>query len=91
MKNPSGSFQTIQRLAGFFERRSQKTLIAYAISLTVLLGFFDFRTGVEIHFLLLYLFPIFLGSWFVSARAGVHLAFFASVVWFTVDALGGRS
>ena len=91
MKNPLLGQRIIQRVTAFAERRSQKTLIAYAVALTILLGFLDFQTGVEIHFLLLYLVPIFLGGWFVSREVGVCLALFASVVWFVVDLLGGRS
>jgi diguanylate cyclase (GGDEF)-like protein len=56
-----------------------------------MLGFLDIKTGVEIHFLLLYLVPIFLASWFVSREVGVYLAFFGSLVWFVADTLGGRS
>jgi len=85
-----GRFRLIQTLTKFLERRSQKTLVGYAISLTILLGIFDFRTGTEIHFLPLYLVPIFVGSWFVSREAGVYLAVFGSLVWFAIDAIGGR-
>ena len=90
MKDRLGGFRLIQILTKFIERRSQKTLIVYAVSLTILLGIFDFRTGTEIHFLLLYLVPIFIGSWFVSREAGVYLAVFGSLVWFAIDAIGGR-
>lgn len=45
---------------------------------------------MEIHFLPLYLVPIFVGSWFVSRGAGVCLAVFGSLVWFAIDAIGGR-
>ncbi len=91
MVNRSLGYRILQRLTALVERRSQKSLIVGAVLLTVLLGWLDFQTGVEIHFLLLYLIPIFFGSWFVSKRVGIHLAFFASLVWFVVDLLGGRS
>lgn len=91
MKNRSLGHRIIQRLAAFIKHRSQKTLVVCAVLITILLGFLDFQTGVEIHFLLLYLIPIFLASWFTSREVGVYLAFFASVVWFAVDLLGGRS
>src|SRR5882762_11201105 len=91
MKDRLGGFRLIQTLTKFLERRSQKTLVGYAISLTILLGIFDFGTGTEIHFLLLYLVPIFIGSWFVSREAGVYLACFGSLIWFAADSLGGRT
>jgi len=84
-------FSAIQQLAKFIERRSPKTLAAYAILMTILLGIFDLQTGVEGHFLLLYLVPIFIGSWFVSREVGVYLAFFGSLIWFAADSLGGRT
>jgi diguanylate cyclase (GGDEF)-like protein len=80
-----------QSLVKFLERRSPKTLVAGAVLITVLLGLFDLLTGNEIHLLLLYLVPIFIASWFVSREVGVYLAFFASLIWFAADALGGRS
>jgi diguanylate cyclase (GGDEF)-like protein len=84
-------FSAIQQLAKFIERRSPKTLVAYAILMTILLGIFDLQTGVEGHFLLLYLVPIFIGSWFVSREVGVYLACFGSLIWFAADSLGGRT
>ncbi len=51
----------------------------------------DYMTGVEIHFLLLYLVPIFIGSWFISKEAGIALAIFTSLIWFIAHFLAGRS
>ena len=82
---------TIQKLATFIERRSSKTLVAYAILTTIFLGIIDLETGVEVHFLVLYLVPIFIGSWFVSREVGVYLAFFGSLIWFAADTLSGRT
>ena len=84
-------FSAIQQLAKFIERRSPKTLVACAFLMTLLLGIFDLQTGVEGHFLLFYLVPIFIGSWFVSREVGVYLAFFGSLIWFAADSLGGRT
>jgi diguanylate cyclase (GGDEF)-like protein len=81
----------IQKLVRFLERRSQPTLIVYAVLLTVLLGIFDLITGVEVHSLLLYLVPIFVASWFVSREVGVYLALFASLIWSAADSIGGHS
>jgi len=81
----------IQKLMNFLERQSQRTLVAFAVLITVLLGVFDLQTGVEIHFLLLYLVPIFVTSWFVSREVGVYLALLATLIWFAADSLGGRS
>jgi diguanylate cyclase (GGDEF)-like protein len=80
----------IRALESFIEGRSKRAVGACGIVLSILLGFLDLITGVEIHLMLLYLVPIFLGSWFVSREMGVYLAFFGSLIWFVVDSLSGR-
>ncbi len=80
----------IRKLSRFLERRSKRAVAFFAAAITVLLGFLDLKTGVEIHLLLAYLVPIFLASWFVSQTLGILFAFFASLVWFAADAFGGR-
>ncbi|MGH7874604.1 MAG: GGDEF domain-containing protein [Candidatus Binatia bacterium] len=81
----------IGKLTGFFLRRSKRTVTVIAILLTLVLGLLDYQTGVEIHFLLLYLVPIFLAAWLVSCRIGVYIALLASLIWFAADSLGGSS
>jgi diguanylate cyclase (GGDEF)-like protein len=81
----------IEKLSGFLERRSRPVLATIACMTSILLGILDYVTGVEIHFLLLYLVPIFIGSWFISKQAGIGLALFTSLIWFVVHALGGHS
>jgi diguanylate cyclase (GGDEF)-like protein len=80
----------VQKLAHFLERQSRQQLVALSVLMTCVLGALDFYTGVEIHFLLLYLVPIFISSWFVSREMGILLAFFASAVWLAADNFGGR-
>ena len=79
------------KLTKFFERRSKLTVVFIAIAFSILLGVLDFATRIEMHFLLLYLIPIFLGSWFISRDVGVTLAIFGSLVWFLTDSLSGRA
>ncbi len=78
-------------LQNFFERRSKLTIVFFAIFLAVSVGALDLATGIEMHFLLLYMMPIFLGSWFVSRDVGVYLAIFGSAVWFVTDSSSGRT
>ncbi len=80
-----------QNLAGLLERQSKLTLAALAFTISVLLGVVDVVTGHEIHFLLLYLIPIFIGSWFISKETGIYLALFASLIWLIAASLSGRS
>ena len=79
------------KLTQYFERRSRLTVILIAITLTILLGALDVATSIEMHFLLLYLVPIFLGTWFVSRDVGVSLAIFGSLAWSVADFLIGRA
>jgi diguanylate cyclase (GGDEF)-like protein len=51
----------------------------------------DFITAVKIHFLLLYLVPIFIGSWFISKSTGIRLAIFTSLIWFVAHSFSGSS
>ena len=66
-------------------------MVLIAITLTILLGALDVATSIEMHFLLLYLVPIFLGTWFVSRDVGVSLAIFGSLAWSVADFLIGRA
>ena len=79
------------KLTQYFERRSRLTVVLIAITLTILLGALDVATSIEMHFLLLYLVPIFLGTWFVSRDMGVSLAIFGSLAWSVADFLIGRA
>ena len=81
----------ISKLTNYFERCSKLTVVAIAIAFSIFLGVLDLASGIEMHFLLLYLVPIFIGSWFVSRDVGVTMAIFGSIIWFLTDSLSGRS
>lgn len=79
------------KLSRFLERRSKPVLAVIACGMSVSLGVLDFITGVEIHFFLFYLLPVFIASWFISRQAGIYLALLTSLVWFEAHSLGGRT
>ena len=81
----------IERLLGFFENRSKRAIALISISITILLGVLDFVTGRELHFLVVYLLPIALASWYLNKKSGIYLAIICSLVWFLADSLGGHS
>jgi diguanylate cyclase (GGDEF)-like protein len=81
----------IQRASDFLERRSNSSLAVIAYAMSVSLGVLDYSTGTEVHFLLLYLAPVFIASWFISKQAGIALAVFTSLIWFVAHAASGRS
>jgi diguanylate cyclase (GGDEF)-like protein len=80
-----------QKAAEFLKQRSKMSLILIAFTIIVLLGVLDYLMGIEIHFALFYLIPIFIASWFISGKAGIVAAIFASLTWFLADTAGGRS
>lgn len=80
----------IREITGFLERRTKRSVCVLAIVLSIILFIVDLATGIEMHFLLFYLIPIFLGSWFVSRETGVYLAVFVSLIWLITDTLSGR-
>ena len=75
----------------FLEHRSKATLTIASILLAILLGVLDHKTGVEIHFLLIYILPIYIASWFISRQMGMFFALFCSSIWLVSDSLGGRA
>lgn len=81
----------IQKASEFLQRRSKLSLAAIAFAISVLLGVLDYLAGLELHFALLYLIPVFIASWFISREAGVCVAIFTSLTWFLADTVGGRS
>ena len=64
----------IHRVLSFFERRSKRAIALISISITILLGVLDFATNTEIHFLVIYLLPIALTSWYVNKYSGTLLS-----------------
>jgi len=80
----------MRKLTGFFERRAKVVVCGIALTASILIGAVDLATSIEMHFLLLYLIPIFIGSWFVSRDVGMYLAIFGSLIWFVADSLSGR-
>jgi diguanylate cyclase (GGDEF)-like protein len=81
----------IERVLNFFDRRTKRTMALIAIAITVLLGILDFVTGTELHFLVFYLLPIALASWYVNRSSGIYLAIICSLAWLLAESLGGRS
>jgi diguanylate cyclase (GGDEF)-like protein len=81
----------IQRVLSFFEHRTKRAMALISISIAVLLGILDFSTGTELHFLVIYLLPIALASWYLNQRSGIYVAIICSLVWLLADSLGGHS
>lgn len=78
------------RPAGYLTGRGP-LLIAAGFALVLLIGFFDYLTGVELSFSIFYVLPIMLTAWYGSSRAVVAISFFAALVWYLADAAAGHT
>src|SRR5205814_1604174 len=72
-------------LTGFLGRRSKTFIMCLGFCLVLLLGLVDYLTGPDLMFLVFYLAPIFLVSWFAGRRAGVLMAIASALVWAAAD------
>ncbi len=81
----------IQKLLRIFAQTSRRSMAFIAIGVTLFVGFLDFITGTEIHFLVFYLVPIALASWYINKNTGLYLAVMCSLVWLIADSLDGRA
>jgi signal transduction histidine kinase len=68
---------------------AKTTLIFSCLVLTALLGYADYLTGYEQTFLLFYLAPIALGTWFGSFFLGLTFAVLGIAAWVTSDVAAG--
>ncbi len=65
--------------------------LASAMGMIACVGVADYLTGIATSLMLFYLAPIGFGTWFVSLRGGLILAFTSTVVSFAADALHGTA
>ncbi|MGH7816033.1 MAG: GGDEF domain-containing protein, partial [Candidatus Binatia bacterium] len=77
----------IKKLAVFVARLRKVTIVLFALAFANVLAFVGLMSGGAVHFLFLYLLPIFLCSWFVSRNTGVFAAIWAALIWFAADTI----
>src|SRR5438874_2512120 len=68
---------------------SRPALIALCTILTGVLGYADYATGYEQTFLLFYLVPIGLGTWFGAFWLGILLSILSIIAWIVSDVAAG--
>src|SRR5207249_8326838 len=68
---------------------SRSTLVAVCFVITVGLGYVDYLTGYEQTFLLFYLVPIGLGTWFGNFWIGFTFSVMSIVAWVVSDVAAG--
>ncbi len=79
------------RLLETIGRQPKALLVFIGLSLVMLLGAADFLTGPDLSFLIFYLIPVFLITWFVGGTAGALISVISAVVWFLEDVLARSS
>ena len=84
---PSPIMIQILRQAGL--TKSKPALVAFCIVLTAALGYVDYVTGYEQTFLLFYLVPIGLGTWFGNFWIGIGFSVLSIVAWVSSDVAAG--
>src|SRR6516225_2047617 len=84
---PSSTMVQLLRQIGL--TKSKPALIAFCVVLTAGLGYVDYITGSEQSFLLFYLVPIGLGTWFSAFWIGMGFSVLSIIAWVTSDVVAG--
>ena len=71
----------------FFQRHSRIFIVAFGGALVLLLGLIDYVTGPDFSFVVFYLLPVFLVTWFAGRRAGITISLMSGIAWFLADVL----
>lgn len=77
----------IKELEEKIARLRKVTIVLAALAFANILAFITVTSGGAVDFLLLYLVPGFLCSWFISRNSGIFAAVWASLVWFAAYAI----
>jgi signal transduction histidine kinase len=76
---------TYMHIREYLEKGNKTIIFISGIIITLLMGLFDYVTGVEISFGLFYMLPIFFVTWYVDKRGGTIIALLSAMLWFLAD------
>lgn len=71
----------------FLQRQSKSCIVAVGGVLVLLLGVIDHLTGPDFSFVVFYLLPVFLVTWFAGKNAGIAVSLMSGISWFVADVL----
>ncbi len=74
-----------ENIIKYLNEQSKSSWIVLGFVLVVFLGVIDYLTGSDHSFLIFYLVPIFLVTWFVGRWTGVMMSVASTIVWFIHD------
>ncbi len=69
---------------------SPKTGVTASLTITLLVAWMDYLTGLDLEFSAFYILPVLLAAWFAGRRWAVALAVVNAVAWSAVDFGGGH-
>ena len=70
---------------GFLNERSRTFLLTTSLVLVVSLGLLNYFAGPDVSFLIFYVLPVFLASWFVGRSAGLWMCLASGLTWVVVS------
>ncbi len=73
--------------AAFMQRQPRWAITVAGAGLVLGLWFVDYITGPDLSFVVFYLLPIFLVSWFADRGSGFIIALLSGIAWFSADVL----
>jgi len=71
----------MQWLWEYFGKQSNSFVVTVALILTVIIGVINHFTSKELSFLVFYIIPVFMGTWFIGTWAGVVLSVCCAITW----------
>ncbi len=67
------------------EKRPKYILLAIGYLSTILLGIIDYYTAADLSFLIFYLLPVILVTYFVGSWAGILISIASTAIWFMAN------
>jgi len=71
----------------FLQRQSKRCIVSAGVVQVLVLWIIDYVTGPEFSFVVFYLFPVFLVTWFAGKQAGIAISLMSGIAWFVADVL----
>jgi signal transduction histidine kinase len=88
-RNFSGIRSHFARIINFLTHRSKLWTISVSLLLLAVVGVIDYQAGFERSWLVFYLLPVALGTWFVGWRFGIIVCALSVTVWIVGDIEAG--
>ncbi len=71
----------------FLQRQSKRCIVSAGVVLVLVLWAIDYVTGSDFSFVVFYLVPVFLVTWFAGKQAGIAISLMSGIAWYVADVL----